>query len=932
MIFLKKRILSFLCVVMLVISMIQPALASARSYDVLSLVMATKTNGFFHFYVEIDNYYIYDEYSNAALVLAIYDENGKMLDAAMEEITYDETEKKISVSENVDIASYKLMLLDSSNQLGPLCEPTERAVGYSEIEELKELKDLKIWSEDIEYANGNIMKYSVPDAPYVKTVVFADKVTYLLNTEKKSSDYDISGLLRESDDTEFEFVDTDGDFLCDKIIGTEYDTKRLTEVDIDNDRIKLGNRWLDLGDEAIEYVFEDDKGNILNPEDFEVDDVVAVVSDGSYFWNADDYVRLIKLTENTVTGTVTSIFSEGIKDYAVVNGKQYEDIFGLSEEDTGIFYISKTGKIFDFVNTVKPEFAYILEAEKETSSFDGDFWTVKLLTTDGVKEYELTESASDYFEDEHTYHLDITGDYWYFADNKSDLDNRYRLMEYKTDSDNKIKRLTWAGDTDEAYIYEIYEYEYNEYANKISRYVLEEDTAVFDITASQADDTRAVDINYLIDDSIYSGFVIVHEGLIPVFVVTEGELKETYEEEVIPDKSYAYLLDAVKESDGFGGGVWSVRLLTEDGVVTYSLAENASAAFDDYKTNLKMASDDEVWLFENNCTDLENSYRIITYTANNQDIITSFESVTDDTETSIVTIENKKYSSSRNEIGDEDLYEDAVIFDVTGYRSEDSYECDISYFQENCRYSAMAVKPGEKVNLLVVCDVEMILGNDKGFAVVTSAEEKDGAFTVNYIQDMTEGSVIFDEDSKVFTDTENFDFCDLKTGDVFEFMKNPKTNRVTCYAVLGTINDRGMFDVYTDTLLAFDDTEFVYGYISNDYASYPSYDEIEVGGVTDERGSEIYFVVSDFSNTYCYYNTDNTTEIKQYHFSGDADWYLEGSTSAKDEATFFFAKLDYGDAIDIYTMNERIIGKDDIVEEANNSVYVNCKTGDVIKP
>lgn len=395
--------------------------------------------------------------------------------------------------------------------------------------------------------------------------------------------------------------------------------------------------------------------------------------------------------------------------------------------------------------------------------------------------------------------------------------------------------------------------------------------------------------------------------------------------------NYAYILEAAKNNKAFAADVWEVKLLTvSGGVAEFTLTDDASADFDVYKTSLGMAAADDEWLFVDNNGSIGDEDRIITYKTNSKGEIKAFEKASDDDKTDFVTVSLDEYNSKTQKLDGVTMEDDMVIFDVTVSKADAAYATDISYLVDDGEYAGIAVKYDGDVKLLVLTSGEVKLSDEVGFAIVTDVRETtaDGEeiYVVNYIQDMAEGKVTFNEDSEEITGTATFAYEDLDIGDVFVFNADAD-GIVSTYAVLGTINGDGLFTALTNTLDEFgEENEFVYGYIaSEDGGNNKKYENIEVGGLNIPVIS-----VSAETNTYSYYNTKRTTEIKTAYITEDADWFTEGSTPAKDEATFFFARLLDGSVMDIYTFNTRVIGATDIAAEARNAVYVDCATGDVV--
>ena len=445
---------------------------------------------------------------------------------------------------------------------------------------------LTIVSDDIKAVDDNKIEYYVDGTSKTKTIKVADTVAYSLNKGTVNYDYTIADLETIGDDIELKFVENTGDSSFDMIIATDYASERVYDIDVDGSRIKFGNKWIeiDYDDDAIEYIFQDADGAELELADFAEDDVVAIVANDTNYSDAD-YLRIIKLTDNAITGTVTETATQSGRDYVWIDGEKYEDYYGLKNEDEGTFYISMTGKIFDFEGSSSVgNYAYVLEAAKDSNkSFSKDVWEVKLLTVEGgVAEYTLTDDASKEFET-NNYDTDndkvadksladligITDSEWLFEDNQDDLDNANRLVAFKTNSKGEIKyiELVEVDDAD-AKIVTVTKDEYNSKTQKLSGITIEDDTVVFDVTASKADSVYATDISYLVDDGEYAGLAIKVDNEVKLLLVTEGEAK-------LSDEVGFAIVTEKKDTTVDGEDLVVVELLQDMETVTVTFNEDS---------------------------------------------------------------------------------------------------------------------------------------------------------------------------------------------------------------------------------------------------------------------------------------------------------------------------------------------------------------------
>lgn len=394
---------------------------------------------------------------------------------------------------------------------------------------------LKIISDDIEdYVSGRVTYYTDPyTGSGTKTirVVSNPDVEYNKGTYSGS----VASLLLTEEDVELEFIENTGDSVYDVIVATKYVSARVKGVEPSKDKIIIGDKTvtLDFYSDAT-IILQDSEGNELDLNDFSEDDVVAVVADNTNYKNYVDYIKIIKLDNSIVRGSVDSVYTYSGKNYVTIDGEEFIDGTGntLTVDDTGIFYIGMTGKIIEFDGSSAVEdYAYIMEAALATSDpFSSDKWQLKLLTAnDGIVTYTLTDDANTYFESTYAAKLDIdtaTQTKQLFASltgsQKADTD---RLITYKVNSRGYIKTFesantlgtnirTISASSDE----------YRENMQKINGAVLEDNAIVFNLTNSSADKAYTTDISYLVDEGKYSGFVFANSRYeYCVMVITSGE-------------------------------------------------------------------------------------------------------------------------------------------------------------------------------------------------------------------------------------------------------------------------------------------------------------------------------------------------------------------------------------------------------------------------
>ena len=313
------------------------------------------------------------------------------------------------------------------------------------------------------------------------------------------------------DDVELTFVENDGDGVYDVVTATQYTSERLELVDANRDRMILGGRTVefDFSDKNATYIFEDEKGNELTLNDFEEDDVVA------YYYNHDakdiksaTYIKVILLSNAIIEGYVESV--DSYDNIVTINGNEYKDATGTLEAgDEGTFYVGITGKIvyFDGSSAIS-NFGYILASGDSSYVFD-DTVEVKMLTTNGIETYELTEKASETFDT-------MYGGYnlkW----NAGEIETN-RFIKYKVNNSGDISRISAVSG-----VHSFTNSEYNADTEILAGEFVETDTVVFVLDEADDDEVYVTNYKYLIDEGKYTGAVYVENGDTKVIMITDTD-------------------------------------------------------------------------------------------------------------------------------------------------------------------------------------------------------------------------------------------------------------------------------------------------------------------------------------------------------------------------------------------------------------------------
>lgn len=472
--------------------------------------------------------------------------------------------------------------------------------------------------KEVDTANNKVTYYTSADSSNTKTIKVDSKLKIELNTaaEAKETVANLDTLIKKYADAEVVFVENDGDSSYDAALITVYTNSRVTEVNTDKDYIIVdeGRINFDFDSEDDTIVLVDDKGAEIGLDDLKKDDVVA------YFFDKQrtnyDYIKVVKLSNSAITGTVKSTSKKNGKNYVTIDGTKYEVASSCDElktEDEGTFYIGMTGKIVDFEGTSSnDDYAYILEASLSDKSFSDDVWSLKLLTAkNGVVTYDLTEDASTAFA---TYKSGLKGNTAAAADKytykkaveEKDLGNTARLITFKTNSKGEIKSFEKA-DTPTGAGFETVKGTYNANAQSVARKSLEDDAVIYDLTATKVDNVYATDIKYLVDDGDYEGFVLKNkDNEYVAFVVTDGAA-------VLSDDNGFAIVTDVDYSTVDGEDLYEVSYIQdgEEGTVTFNdnstLVRGVSGNDSDYE---KLTTGDVI-MFNASADGIVNSYAIL---------------------------------------------------------------------------------------------------------------------------------------------------------------------------------------------------------------------------------------------------------------------------------------------------------------------------------
>ena len=225
-------------------------------------------------------------------------------------------------------------------------------------------------SDDIKAADSKEIEYYVDAATSSKTKKIKVELGKIVYNKKVVDSFDF-----DVEDVQLVFIENTGDTKYDVLVATEYYSAQVKEVNASRDRINIGGNTItfDFEDEDKEVVLCDEAGNELTLEDFAENDVVAVLHDGAKLDKPNgfvEFIKIIKLDDSAVTGTVEETYESNGDLYAVIDGEDYKDGTGeLAVGDEGIFYVGMTGKIIVFDGeSVGVNYAYIVESERAATT------------------------------------------------------------------------------------------------------------------------------------------------------------------------------------------------------------------------------------------------------------------------------------------------------------------------------------------------------------------------------------------------------------------------------------------------------------------------------------------------------------------------------------------------------------------------------------
>ena len=348
-------------------------------------------------------------------------------------------------------------------------------------------------------------------------------------------------------DAEITIINNDTDSAFDTIVIKDYAYVIVDEVDADRDRFSTTDATtyrFDFEDESKSNVIVNKDGDAIALADFAEGDVLAVISENNER-SGFDWIEVINLGQNVVTGTVTEL--DGSKSI-YVDGVEYERtaLFtdSVKANSEGTFYLTKAGKIFDadITASVAGNFGYILEADFGKVGAFSDTWQIRMITKDGKVDVYTVADKLAVNSDAYTHGEGLTA----YSDaapaelaaikadgNSFKANYANKLVTYRLDANNKIKEIKFLN-PDKVYV----NGEYNADAQTVDKKLLADDAVIVNIDTTSMDNVGLVTVSSLVDEANYEGYVVkldpndVTDTDYDFFVIYDGQAAIDYTQDL----------------------------------------------------------------------------------------------------------------------------------------------------------------------------------------------------------------------------------------------------------------------------------------------------------------------------------------------------------------------------------------------------------------
>ena len=337
-------------------------------------------------------------------------------------------------------------------------------------------------------------------------------------------------------DVEIELIDNDADNKFEFVIAKEYSYDRVDSVEAARSRfIGQANTFVfDFEDDTKVITIVDKDGNEIGLDAFAEDDVIAYISNGST--RNYDWIEVINLGKSSVEGTV----NESDADVIYVDGVEYgkAGVGTIKLGDEGVFYLTRTGKIFDFdkAASVAGNYAYILGTAISNNGGWDNAWQVKMLTKDNEI---VTYTVKDGFTVNNDENIDqdatsagIISDLAIdlnansAADAFKTVNVAKRVVTYKLDSNGLIREIANPTVSSQR------NGDYNADAEKLFT-AFESDAVIFNLTSLRETGAFVTDASSLVDENNYTGYYVTNEDSeVDCLIITAGAAAIDYTQDL----------------------------------------------------------------------------------------------------------------------------------------------------------------------------------------------------------------------------------------------------------------------------------------------------------------------------------------------------------------------------------------------------------------
>ena len=359
---------------------------------------------------------------------------------------------------------------------------------------------------------------------------------------------------------------------------------------------------------------------------------------------------------------------------------------------------------------------------------------------------------------------------------------------------------------------------------------------------------------------------------------------------------YGYVLDVYDEKVGNNSYIWTVTMLTEDGVATYEL--NSSVKYNgtsydkvgraNYAT-FKAAFFNGV-SYTNSQTDADK--KAVEYKLTSEGDIKEISSIA----VAKTTVTDKEYNASTNRITSKKFDENTVVFDITDTDPEKAKVADYSILVDNGEYTGdIYAKAGEAAKVFVMTKGNSAYTTAPTLIAVSTMDTTlngEDALLVNYYEagekEVKKAYFVDDSDPKHGSAL----YSSITKGSVFyATVSNEVVADYAILATMGTGVNSGKFAVDSSVLDAIndevDEVEFAYGYLTidndNNYTLVSSYntfgdDEGDTVDTLDFVGDVNQYQFNaepvDSSKHFVEARRFNSNGVKACKEAGDAKYYV----------------------------------------------------------